>query len=263
MTELVVNIAQNQSSIERQQTLMRLLEQNGRLSIALICEKFAISEATARRDLDALAEQGLIQRVHGGAIPVRRAAPEQPILQRTNEQDDEKTHIGRAAAALVNDGETIFLGSGTTVLEVAQHLANRTMTVITNSLPVINLLAPQPNINLIVLGGMLRPTELSFIGHITEQALYELRADKVIIGTRSISFEHGLMNDYLPETQTDRAILNIGREVIVVADHSKWGTVSTAFLAPLSRVHTLVTDDGVDQEMVEVIRGQGIEVVVA
>lgn len=251
------------SNFERQQLLIRLLDRRGRVTVTQICREFDISEATARRDLEALAEQGLIQRVHGGAIPVRKAEPEQPILERSHEYGEEKTHIGRAAASLVDDGETVFLGSGTTVLEVAHHLDAREITVITNSLPVITHLAQKPNITLISLGGMLRDSELSFIGHITEQALAELRADKVIIGTRSISLEHGLTNDYVPETQTDRAIISIGRQVVVVADHSKWGTISTAFLAPLSSVHTLVTDSGVDPEMVDAMREHGVTVVIA
>lgn len=251
------------SNFERQQLLIRLLDRRGRLTVTQICREFDVSEATARRDLETLAGQGLIQRVHGGAIPVRKAAPELPMLERSHEYSEEKAQIGRAAASLVNDGETVFLGSGTTVLEVARHLENREITVITNSLPVITLLAQRSNVSLISLGGMLRDSELSFIGHITEQALAELRADKVIIGTRSISLDHGLTNDYVPETQTDRAIINIGRQVIVVADHSKWGTISTAFLAPLSIVHTLVTDSSTDPEMIEAMRVQGIKLVIA
>ena len=251
------------SNYERQQLLIRLLDRRGRLTVVQICQEFDISEATARRDLGILAQQGLIQRVHGGAIPVRKADPELPMLERSHELSEEKSQIGRAAASLVGVGETVFLGSGSTVLEVARHLEGRKITVITNSLPVITLLAQKSNITLISLGGMLRDSELSFIGHITEQAMSELRADKVIIGVHSISLEHGLTNDYVPETQTDRAIIHIGNQVILVADHSKWGTVSTAFLAPLSIVHTLVTDQVTDPEMVEALREQGINVVIA
>jgi len=251
------------SSYERQQELTRLLEKSGRLSVGQICEQFNISEATARRDLDTLSEQGLIRRVHGGAVLIRQATPEEPILRRSNEQEGEKERIGRATAALVQDGETIFLGSGTTVLQVAQHLVKRKITVITNSLPVINLMSEKENITLIALGGMLRDSELSFIGHITEQALYEVRADKVIIGIRAISLEQGLTNDYMPETLTDRAILNAGRETIVVADHTKCGVISTAYVAPLTVVRTLVTDDKTDATFTEALRTQGIEVIVA
>jgi DeoR/GlpR family transcriptional regulator of sugar metabolism len=251
------------SNYERQRQLARLLERTGRLSVAQICKQFNVSEATARRDLEVLSEQGQAQRVHGGAIKVRQAAPEEPILSRNLAQEEEKEHIGRAAAALIKDGETVFLGSGTTVLQVAQNLVMRGITVITNSLPVINLLAEKENITLIALGGSLRDSELSFIGHITELALAEVRADKVIIGTRAINLEQGLTNDYLPETLTDRAILNAGREVIIVADHTKCGLVSTAFLAPLTAMNTLVTDDETDAEFVESLRTQGIDVIVA
>jgi DeoR family transcriptional regulator of aga operon len=251
------------SSYERQRELTRLIGRMGRLSVAQICEQFNISEATARRDLDALAEQGHIQRVHGGAIVVRKAAPEEPILRRSHEQEQEKERIGHVTAALVQDGETIFLGSGTTVLQVAQHLVTRDITVITNSLPVINLMSGRENITLIALGGMLRDSELSFIGHLTEQALSEVRADKVIIGIRAISLEHGLTNDYLPETLTDRAILNAGREIIIAADHTKCGVISTAFVAPITAINTLVTDNETDTGFIESLRTQGIEVIVA
>jgi DeoR/GlpR family transcriptional regulator of sugar metabolism len=251
------------SNYERQLELARVLERVGRISIAEICEQFNISEATARRDLDVLSEQGLLHRVHGGAVLIRQAAPEEPILRRSHNQEEEKERIGRATAALVQDGETVLLGSGTTVLRVAKHLVTRNIMVITNSLPVINLMSDKENITLIALGGMLRDSELSFIGHITEQALTEVRADKVIIGTRAISLEQGLTNDYLPETLTDRAILNAGREMIIVGDHTKCGVMSYAFLAPLTAMHTLVTDDKTDQEFIEMVRRQGIKVIVA
>jgi DeoR family transcriptional regulator of aga operon len=251
------------SSFERQRELTRLLERSGRLSISQICKQFKVSEATARRDLGTLSEQGIVQRVHGGVIPVRQATPEEPILHRSQEQEKEKERIGRAAAALVKDGETIFLGSGTTVLQVAQNLEDRSITVITNSLPVINLLSEKENISLISLGGILRDSELSFIGHITEQALAEVRTDKVFIGIRAISLKQGLTNDYLPETMTDRAILNAGREVIVVADHTKVNMVSTAYLSPVTSIHTFVTDSETPAEFLSGLKKTGIKVHIA
>jgi DeoR family transcriptional regulator, aga operon transcriptional repressor len=251
------------SGYERQRELIRLVGRAGRLSIAQICEQFNISEATARRDLEALSEQGLIQRVHGGAILVNSATVEEPVLRRSQEQEHEKEAIGRAAAALVQDEETIFLGSGTTVLQVAHNLVTRNITVITNSLPVINLMSERQNINLIALGGMLRASELSFIGHITEQAVSEVRADKVIIGIRAISLDQGLTNDYLPETLTDRVILHAGREIIIVADHTKCGVVSTAFVAPLISMNSLVTDNQTDPDFIETLRSHSIKVHIA
>jgi DeoR/GlpR family transcriptional regulator of sugar metabolism len=252
------------SSEQRQNDIVRLLLRQGKLSVGEIVERFKVSEATARRDLEALADKGRIQRVHGGALPISQALPELPILEREKEQGFSKQQIGQAAAALVQDGETVFLGSGSTVLEVAHHLQHRQeLTVITNSLPVLNALSGQTGITLVSLGGMLRRSELSFIGHITEQALAEVRVDKIIIGIHAISLEQGLTNDFLPETMTDRAILNAGREVIVVADHTKVNTVSTAYLSPITSINTFVTDPDASIEFVKGLEKLGIHVLIA
>jgi DeoR family transcriptional regulator of aga operon len=252
------------SNVERQQLLLQRLADQQRITVAEICEQFSVSEATARRDLEQLAEKDLLQRVHGGAIAIRRAAPELPILERSQEQSAEKGRIGVAAAALIADGETVFLGSGTTVLEVAKILRQRrNLTIITNSLPVVNALAGLPEISVVVMGGVLRDSELSFIGHITEQALAEVRADKVFMGTRALDLEHGLTNDYLPETLTDRAILRCGREIIIVADHTKLGCVSAAFLAPLSSIRAVVTGQEADVEFIRFLQEKGIQVITA
>ena len=248
---------------KRQQQILALLMRQGRLSVAEIVEQFSISEATARRDLELLASQDKAQRVHGGVIAIEHAPPELPILERENEQADEKSSIGRAAASLISAKETVFLGSGTTVLEVARNLRERkNLTVITNSLPVLNMLSGVKEITVIALGGILRESELSFIGHITEQALAGLRADKVIIGTRAVSLEHGLTNDYLPETLTDRAIMKTGREVILLADHSKINRVSTTMLAPLTAVHKLVTDQQTPREFISALQALGIDSII-
>jgi DeoR/GlpR family transcriptional regulator of sugar metabolism len=251
------------STTERQEQLLRFVEQHQRVNVPQIIEAFAVSPATARRDLDALAEQGKVQRVHGGAIAARRAPPEPPALQRAREQADEKKRIGQAAAQLVEDGDTVFLGSGTTVAEIAANLRGRRLTVITNSLLVINALADSPDITVVGLGGVLRRSEMSLIGHIAEQSLAEVRTNKVILGIRAIDVEHGLTNDYVQETMTDRAILKIGQEVIVVADHTKCGRVSTAFVAPITAIHTLVTDAETPAEFANALREKGVRVITA
>jgi DeoR family transcriptional regulator of aga operon len=252
------------SSTDRQLQILQLVEHQQRISVSDICTTFDISEATARRDLENLACAGKLQRVHGGAIALTHAPPELPILQRQNEQADEKNRIGSAAAALVQPGETVFLGSGTTVLEAARALRGwRDLTVLTNSLPVVNALAGVEGVTLICLGGMLRASEFSFIGHITEQALAEVRADKVFIGTRAISLEHGLTHEYLPETMTDRAILKAGKEIIVLADHTKLGRAATVLLAPLKSIHTLVTDAGAPRDFIRAIQAKGLHVVIS
>jgi DeoR/GlpR family transcriptional regulator of sugar metabolism len=252
------------SGLERQNQILQLLLRSQRISITEVCEIFSVSEATARRDLETLAAEAKLQRVHGGAIVLAQTPPEQPMLQRQSEQTDEKTRIGRAAAALVQNGETIFLGSGTTVLETARTLRGRcNLTVITNSLPVVNALAGSDGMTVICLGGMLRDSELSFIGHITEQSITEVRADKVFIGTRAISLEHGLTHEYLPETMTDRAILKSGQEIIVLADHTKFGRAATALLAPISSIHTIITDGETPRDFINAVQERGLRVIVA
>jgi len=252
------------SNTERELRIIQFLEQQGRISVIEICQMFSISKATARRDLEFLAEQNYIRRVHGGAISIDQAPPEPPILQRQSKRAEEKKRIGRITAQMIQDGDSVFLGSGTTVLEVSKKLRDRKgLTVVTNSLPVLNTLSGYNNISLIALGGVLRDSELSFIGHITEQALGEIRVDKVIIGVRAIHIENGLTNDYLPETMTDRAILKAGNENIIVADHTKINIVSTAFLAPINSFHKLVTDQESPAEFITSLENLGIEVIVA
>lgn len=252
------------STFERQQSILQFIERNQQVSVQMLCDKFGISRATARRDLDALADRGKVRRVHGGAMTAEDSLGEPPSLIRAGEHTEAKSRIGAAAAELVHDGETIFLSSGTTVLEVALHLRNhKRLNVITNSLLVLNVLAGAPDITLVSLGGVFNRTEMSFIGHITQQALAEVRADKVFMSISAVDLQHGLTNMDLQETLTDRAILKIGREVIMLADHSKIGRAATAFVAPLSAVHTLVTDAATPARFVDGAKSAGLRVIVA
>jgi DeoR family transcriptional regulator, aga operon transcriptional repressor len=252
------------SNLERQQQIAALILREGKVGIPRLCQQFQISEATARRDLETLAAQGKLRRFHGGALAVETAPPERPLTERSTEQSAEKSRIGRAAAALVRDGQTIFLGSGTTVLELARCLEERqNLTVITNSLQAANALANAAGINLVMLGGVFRPSERSFIGHITEQALAEVRADQAFIGIRAIDLEAGLTNDYLPETLTDRAILRAARRVVLLADHSKLERVAAAYLAPLTAVQILVTDRQAPLEFTRQLEMRGLQVIQA
>lgn len=251
-------------SAERHRLLLEFIKKEKNVSITKVCEQFSISEATARRDLDLLAEHGLVERVHGGAVAKEYRLGEPPVLLRENEQFQEKKRIALAASTLINDGETVFLGSGTTVAEVAKNLVNRkNITVVTNSILVINNLIEYPEITLIVLGGILRQSEFSLIGHLTNEALSGLRADKVIIGIHSIDTKYGLTSGYMPEIVTDRAILGIGKQIIVVADHTKCGRVSIAFLAPVNIVNILVTDQAVSEKFESEITSQGVKIIKA
>lgn len=253
-----------ESAVERQRLLLAWIEQRQRVSVPEIIGRFAVSPATARRDLEALAAEGKVRRVHGGAIAVRRAPPEPPVLQRALEQADEKKRIAAVAAALVADGETIFLSSGTTVMEVAHHLRERrNLTVFTNSLLVVNELAGAAGVEVILLGGVMRASESSLVGALTLHSLTELRALKLIFGIRAIDLEQGLTNNSLEESLLDREILRLGNEVIIVADHTKLGRVSTVFVAPLDVIDVLVTDALAPPEIVQSLRDQGLDVRIA
>ena len=252
------------SSIERQGQIRILIDNEQRITVSQICEIFNVSEATARRDLETLSEQGKVQRVHGGAIKVQHAPPEKPFLERSTVQAEEKKRIGVAAAELIHDGDTVFLGSGTTVFEIAKNLhSKQNLTIITNSLLVIQELSVDEDITIISIGGILRKSEHSFIGHISEQTLKELRADKVIMGIRAISLDQGLTNDYLPETMTDRAIMSMGNKLIIVADHTKCERVSTVFVAPLKGVDILITNKETSEAFLQSVRERGVEVIQA
>ena len=251
-----------QLTIERQQQIEHLIKERQHVRVVELSKHFGVSEPTIRRDLQKLEEMGRVRRAHGGAIAPEQATPELPIVQRIVECAEEKRRIGLAAAQLVQDGETIFLGSGTTTLEVARHLdGKKNVTVITNALTIANQLAGNANVTLVITGGVLRHSELSMIGHIVEQTLKELRADKVIISMRAIDIEEGLTNADLLETMTDRVILQFAREVIVVADHTKFGKIAAGIVGPITAVQTIVTDDRTPMETIEQLRTLGITVI--
>jgi len=156
------------------------------------------------------------------------------------------------------------LGSGSTVAYVARYLADRkNVTVITNALTVADELAMAAGVTVVMTGGVLRPSEMSLIGHIAESALQDLRVDKVIIGMRAISVHAGMTHDYLPEVMTDRAIIEMADSLVVVADHTKFDRVAPAFVAPVSRITMLVTDVEADPDMVAQFKARGVEVILA
>ena len=149
-------------------------------------------------------------------------------------------------------------------MEVAKHLKKKTdLTVISNSLPIINFFSDAENVKVIVIGGYLRNPELSMIGHTVENQLSELRADKAIMGIQGIHLEYGLTNDYLPETTTDRALFRFARKLILVADHSKFGVTKNAFVDDLSVVDMIVTDRKLPSGYYEGLKKLGIDVVLA
>jgi DeoR/GlpR family transcriptional regulator of sugar metabolism len=250
--------------LERRDRILAYIERKGRASIEELCAFLATSEATVRRDLGEMDREGLVHRVHGGATVSDSMKEEPPVFHRAALFAEQKRAIGRTAAALIRDGETVFLGSGSTVMEVARNLMDRReLRVVTNSLPIVNLLADVPEINLVVTGGFLRSAERTFIGFLVQKSLAELRADTVVIGIQGIHPEHGLTDDWLPETMVDRAIVRFAPQLIVVADSSKFGRTRLSFVAGLSDVSAIVTDCGVTPSVMKALADRGVRVVLA
>jgi DeoR/GlpR family transcriptional regulator of sugar metabolism len=197
-------------------------------------------------------------------VRVDRALREPPINQRLQEQSDEKQRIGKSAARLIQDGETIFLGSSTTVLEIARNIPEHYhLKVITNSIPIVNELSSHPNIEMIVIGGSLRQSELSLVGHFAEKMVQEFRADKVFMGIRAIDLANGFTNDDLQESILDRQIMSLAPKVVIAADHTKFGRVSTVLVGPVSAAHIIVTDERVPMQIIDDLRKIDIEVILA
>jgi DeoR/GlpR family transcriptional regulator of sugar metabolism len=248
---------------KRQAQILELLKNQRNIKISDLSEYLGASQATIRRDFDELAQSGLIVRIHGSAVLAKLNPPEPPVIQRVQDNLLEKQRIGRTAAQLIQEGESIFIGSGTTTMEVARNLCGRSnLTVITNAETVTSILAKEEGITLVSTGGLFRHSEQSFLGHITVQSLQDLRPQKVIMGIRCISVKYGLTSDYLPEVDTDRAIFRSGSELILVADHTKFEEVSPAFVAPIEVINTLVTDDLTPIETITELRDIGIKVIV-
>lgn len=242
------------------EALLEMIRTRAGASVADICTEFDVSEATVRRVLRRLADSGEIVRTYGGALPARPLLGGVP----TTEQVAEKVRIGRVAAALIEDGDTVVIGSGSTALEVARNLIGRSdLTIITNALDVAGLLIDLPGIDLIVLGGSARVGMHSLLGHLTELAARELRADKLVVGVAAFDSRQGLTSDYMPEILVDRALRAMSREVIVVADSSKCGRVEAALVSPFSDVDVLVSDTDLPNKAQEDISALGVRVVLA
>jgi DeoR/GlpR family transcriptional regulator of sugar metabolism len=250
---------------ERQKLILDALQESNRVTVPELSARFGTSEVTIRRDLADLAAEGKLQRAHRGALRLVPAPPEPPVLQRLSLTQAEKEQIGRAAARLVEEGDSIFIGSGSTTAAFARCLSGlRRLTVVTNALNVAVELAAVPGEwTVVVTGGVVRPAELSLLGHLAEQSLGEVRVSKIFMGMQAISLDGGLTSDHMPEVMTSRRVFEMAPELIVLADHSKLGKTAAAFIAPLERVSSLVTDSGADPAFLAQARARGLRVIVA
>ena len=247
------------TGISRDDRLLSLLRDQGRASVAEIADHLGIASATVRRDLERLARERRLVRTYGGAALAVRGVTDPEAVR-----SGRKRAIGAAAAAMVSDGQTIVISSGSTTLELARRLTSRQrLTVITNTLDVAEVLLDCEGIEIIVLGGVVRPRMHSLLGHLTELAANELRADTLFMGIPAISLEHGLMSDHMPEILSDRAMRRMVRDVVVLADSRKFERVAPAYVFGLDEVTTIVTDDGIPDDVRISLEERDVRVVIA
>jgi DeoR/GlpR family transcriptional regulator of sugar metabolism len=248
---------------ERRTKIVRILREHGRVRVKDLSERFQTSEVTIRNDLNSLQELGLVRRGHGGAfVPDGSIGDEPPFFDRASARVAEKARIGMAAAALVRDGETIVLDSGTTTQEIAKRIKMRQrLRVITNGVNVATELLGAAGVHVIILGGALRPDSFSVVGHFAEQMLEEVSADKVFIGAAGCDTVFGLSTPTLEESRVTKAMVQVARERILVADSSKFGRRSLSRIAALAEMHTVITDRDLPEAIQEEIRSLGPELV--
>jgi DeoR/GlpR family transcriptional regulator of sugar metabolism len=220
-----------------------------------------VSQATVRRDLDQLASEGRLRRVHGGAVPLDSRPREVHFDLKAAAAEAEKARIAARAVEFLSPTETVFLDSGSTVLGVARLLHGwDQLTVVTNSLRVANeLLERGPNV--VVVGGELRARSEALVGPLSRHVLDELFVDRALIGTFALSLEHGLMTTDPAEAYTKQITLTRAREVILLADSRKVGTSSFVQAGRLESVDVLITDDGIDDAAVRRLERRGIRVI--
>lgn len=231
------------NSEDRRAVILRELEDRGSVGVVDLAGRLRVSEMTIRRDLADLAKEGGIRRVHGGAVSARGRSYEPPLILRENENREAKQKIGELAASLVADGDSVALDIGSTTLEIAQNLLGRhNLTVITPSLHIADLLYSQPHIRLILSGGIVRHGEASMIGNLAAYAYQNLYVDRLFLGVGAIHAQFGLSEYNWDDALVKQAMIGCAKEVILVADASKFDRVAFARVGSLQVVHQLVTD---------------------
>ncbi len=241
-----------------------MAEKDGRVIVHDVVRTFRVSAVTARADLDALAAAGLVVRSRGGAIRKEDPAYDYPISVKGTLHHPEKARIGKAAAHLIRPHQTIILDSGSTTAEIAHQIRRRRvypLAVITGALNIALELHQIPQMTLIMLGGILRQTSDSMVGPQAERVLRELNADHLFLGVDALDPETGLSTPDILEAQLNALMIDVSREVTIVADSSKLGRRSLSVIGPVERAQRLITDSGADPAMVAAIRARGVEVV--
>ncbi|MFJ5631216.1 DeoR/GlpR family DNA-binding transcription regulator [Streptomyces goshikiensis] len=259
---------------ERWQTLLDLLVERGELEVEPAAEALGVSAATVRRDLDQLAEQQLLVRTRGGAVP-HGVSYELPLRYRTSRRAAEKRRISEAVAALIVPGEVIGLTGGTTTTEVARTLAGRAdlaapagpaagspaLTVVTNALNIAGELVIRPQFKIVLTGGVARPQSYELTGPLAQGVLGQLTVDTAVVGVDAFDPGDGAATRHEDEAAMNRLLCERARRVIIAADSSKLGVRAFARICATSAVDVLVTDTGLSNAGAEPFESAGVQVV--
>jgi DeoR family transcriptional regulator, aga operon transcriptional repressor len=252
----------------RRARMLALLREREFVRVADLAVRFDVSEVTVRADLDVLESRNQLRRVRGGAVPRSAAPAERPFEEAEVAAAGPKRAIARAAAALVEDGDTIVLDVGTTTTAIAIALAAREeltdVTVFTSSLTIALALEPaHPRLTVVVTGGTLRPTQHSLVEPLAGLVLATINAGTAFLGCNGVDVDSGVTNVNLPETTVKRLILRASQRRVVCADATKLGRVALAHVCDLDDVDLLITDAGADPALVETLRDAGLAVQLA
>ncbi len=249
---------------ERRTQILQQVRSAGRVKVNELAAHFSTSAVTIRNDLNELHQRGLVLRSHGGAVLPDTIHRESPVDERLKAHAVEKRRIGALAATLINDGETIILDSGTTTLEIARQIKNKQgLHIITNGVNIAAELLDAPGVQLFVVGGTVRRESASISGHFTEAMLGEFSADKMFLSGAGCDIEFGVSGGNLEETMVNRAMLSISREIILVADSSKFSRRSMARIAPFSEIDIVISDSSLGEDIQAGLRSLGCSLLLA
>lgn len=251
---------------QRQTFILERIREDGGVRVADLARDLRVSDMTVRRDLELLHNRGLVEKVHGGATALPGSALFEPgFAAKSGLQEPEKEAIADAAVGLVSPGTAIGISAGTTTYALARRLVDVPgLTVVTNSVPVADVLhrAGGADQTIILTGGVRTPSD-ALVGPFAVAALRTIHVDLVFMGVHGIDPHSGFTTPNVLEADTDRALVESGRRLVVVADHTKWGVVGISSIARLNEADTVVTDAGLDEEARELLRAQVRELVVA
>jgi len=249
---------------ERQDHIVRFVEEHGRARVADLAAQFEVSGVTIRKDLLVLESAQRLVRAHGGAIAIDRSRPELAFDIRERLQAEEKSRIGAAGADLVRDGESIVMDASTTALSVARQLKARSgwsqLTIITNGLRIAFELAGQPGITVLMLGGRVRWEALSVVGQLGDGLFDRINVQKAFLGAAGFTVESGLSDATDEEAQIKRSMVSAAREVIAIVDHTKWERAAFATFCSTDQVGLVLTDAAAPVAMVDELRRRSIDV---